>query len=181
MNRRQALAATAGLLGTAIVGSQAFLSGCTTRTARIEQFDDRTIQLLNEIAETILPETPESPGAKAAEVGKFISEIVTDCYSEEERKTFLDGLNTFITQSQQKFGKPFMELDEHQRTDLLATFDNEARHAEQQDKQFFTLINQLTLWGYFSSEPGATKALRHLPVPGRYKGCIDYHGEPVWS
>ena len=35
-------------------------------------------------------------------------------------------------------------------------------------------MKQLTLWGYFTSKEGMTKALRYNPVPGRYEGCIDY-------
>jgi hypothetical protein len=28
--------------------------------------------------------------------------------------------------------------------------------------------------GYFTSEIGAKQALRYLPVPGRFEGCIPY-------
>ncbi len=36
------------------------------------------------------------------------------------------------------------------------------------------MMKELTLWGYFTSEPGANKALRYIAVPGKYQGCIDY-------
>ena len=36
--------------------------------------------------------------------------------------------------------------------------------------------------GYFTSEPGATKALRYVAVPGRYEGCIPYKkGDKAWA
>jgi len=47
---------------------------------------------------------------------------------------------------------------------------------------YFTMMKQLTLLGYFTSKPGATEALRYVPVPGRYEGCIPYtKGEKAWA
>lgn len=47
---------------------------------------------------------------------------------------------------------------------------------------YFAMMKQLTLWGYFTSEPGATKALRYVPVPGRFEGCIPYKkGDKAWA
>jgi len=43
-------------------------------------------------------------------------------------------------------------------------------------------LKQLTIWGYFTSEVGATKALRYNPIPGRYDACIDYKpGDKAWA
>jgi hypothetical protein len=43
-------------------------------------------------------------------------------------------------------------------------------------------MKQLTLLGYFTSEPGATKALRYNPVPGKFEGCIPYKkGDKAWA
>jgi hypothetical protein len=43
-------------------------------------------------------------------------------------------------------------------------------------------MKELTLLGYFTSEPGATKALRYVAVPGRYDGCIPYKkGDKAWA
>jgi hypothetical protein len=40
----------------------------------------------------------------------------------------------------------------------------------------------LTLLGFFTSKPGATEALRYVPVPGKYEGCIPYSkGEKAWA
>jgi len=37
------------------------------------------------------------------------------------------------------------------------------------------MMKELTLYGYFTSQPGVTKAKRYMPVPGKYIGCVDYH------
>lgn len=50
------------------------------------------------------------------------------------------------------------------------------------DPHYFSMMKQLTLWGYFTSKPGATQALRYIAVPGRYEGCIPYNkGDKAWA
>ena len=54
--------------------------------------------------------------------------------------------------------------------------------ADPQPAHYFRMMKELTLWGYFTSEPGATKALRYVAVPGRYEGCIPYKkGDKAWA
>jgi gluconate 2-dehydrogenase gamma chain len=45
---------------------------------------------------------------------------------------------------------------------------------ERTEVPFFRTMKELTLVGYYTSEPGATKELRHEPVPGRFQGCIPF-------
>jgi gluconate 2-dehydrogenase gamma chain len=40
------------------------------------------------------------------------------------------------------------------------------------DVPFFRTMKELTLVGYYTSEIGATRELRHAPVPGRFEGCV---------
>ena len=37
---------------------------------------------------------------------------------------------------------------------------------------FFRTIKELTILGYYTSQPGATRELRYLQVPGRFDGCV---------
>ena len=46
---------------------------------------------------------------------------------------------------------------------------------------WFTPIQQLTLFGFFTSEVGATQVLRYEPVPGEYIGDLEYDGGPPWA
>jgi hypothetical protein len=182
MNRREALARTGALFGATIIGGQVFLSGCGPNENPLEELDERAVSLMDEIGETILPSTTSSPGAKAARIGAFMKTIVTDCYSKEERTAFLEGLRTIQKTASDKFDQSFMDLSAADKYNLIEQFDKEAKNQkENSPAHFFTMLNQLTVWGYFSSEPGATKALRYVPIPGRYDGCIDYkEGEGAW-
>jgi hypothetical protein len=189
MNRRDALSRVALLLGGTVVGAEAFLKGCTTSEKKYGatlKFTPEDVAYLDEVAETILPRTT-TPGAKDAKVGQFMTVIVNDCYEDKDQKTFLTGMQKLDEASKKKNGKSFMESTPQQRHDLLVDLDKEAKDYQKNKKEddpahYFTLIKQLTLWGYFTSEPGATKALRYVAVPGRYEGCIPYKkGDKAWA
>lgn len=188
MDRREALKQTAFLLGGAITASTwaAVVTGCQ-RPGNITSFtEEDTLNLLSEVAETILPKT-DTPGAKEAGVGPFIAMMLQECYEEEDQKLVLDGLTKLNKRCNDEFGDSFAATTAENRTALLTTIDKE-RIAYNKEKKgedpphYFTLIKELTVTGYFTSEPGATKALRYVPVPGRYDGCIPYNeGDKAWA
>lgn len=50
------------------------------------------------------------------------------------------------------------------------------------DSQFFPMMKELTLVGYYTSEVGATEELRYEPVPGRWEGCVPFDEiERAWA
>ena len=102
MNRREALTATAALMGSTIIGSQAFLSGCSRSETKVEGFSDDVLALLDEIGETILPATTSSPGAKTSKIGDFMKVIVTDCYSQAEQEIFFEGISVIQAGGKEK-------------------------------------------------------------------------------
>jgi hypothetical protein len=183
MDRRKALHLTAGLLGTTIFGGQAFLSGCTAPKTKKGVLSAADIPLLNAVADVILPETPKAPGAKQANVGAFILSIVRDCYSDEEVEIFDVLLQRLESDTIEKHKKPFLELDRAAQNQIMLTYDEEARAFEaKKEPHFYSMLLQLTLWGYFASEPGATQALRYNPIPGRFEGCVPYSkNQPAWA
>jgi hypothetical protein len=190
MNRREALSSVALLLGGTIIGAEVFLSGCKTGESKLGSglnLSPDDISFLDEVGETILPTTSSSPGAKAAKIGDFMKTIVNDCYEDKDQKIFLDGMQKLDDASKAKNGKSFSESDDKQRHDLLVDLDKEQKSYTSKKKpedpsHYFRMMKELTLWGYFSSEIGATKALRYVAVPGRYEGCIPYKkGDKAWA
>ena len=189
MNRREALSAVSFLLGGTIIGGQAFLSGCSQKTETPADFlTDDDISLLNEIGETILPATSTSPGAKEARVGEFMKSIVADCYSDTEKGIFTNGLMQFRADAKQKFNLDFLKMDESQKREMLLSLEKEAKvytsskQLNDPEVHYYSMIKQLTVCGFLSSEAGATKALRHVAVPGRYEGCIPIQkDEKAWG
>lgn len=181
MKRRQAIAYTAALIGGTLASTNFLLSGCKPEERTNGLFTTGDLLLLDEIGETILPATPSSPGAKAAQIGAFMALMVADCYDEKEQAIFTSGLKEVEKRSKAKYSKGFLQLSSEQRLELLASFDVEAQKtAENAPRHFFSMMKDLTQTGYFSSEPGVTQALRYNPVPGNYIGCTDYKGEKAW-
>ena len=165
-----------------------FFSGCKTTGKKEGLFTAGDIALLDEVGETILPASPSSPGAKEAKIGDFMKVIVTDCYDENEQKIFTEGIQKLNETSGKRYGKDFLNLTAEQKHDLLVALDSEAAEYQKaasgknSPAHYFTMMKQLTLWGYFTSEPGATKALRYVPVPSHYDGCIPYKkGDKAWA
>ncbi|HEU4472133.1 MAG TPA: gluconate 2-dehydrogenase subunit 3 family protein [Flavisolibacter sp.] len=209
MERREAVKYISLLLGGAVVGASSFLTGCKSKTGEAKSFSPEQIACLDEIAETILPAT-STPGAKAARVGQFMTVMINDCYEASDQQTFMDGMRNINEESEKRFGKDFMSSTPQQRTELLTALDREARDhqhklndfnakEDQKEKEeiargntkyvknrmsphYFSMMKQLTLLGYFTSEVGAKQALRHNPVPGRFEGCIPYKkGDRAWA
>ncbi len=182
MERRKALKLTATVLGGSIIGAQVFLAGCTVPKERAKLLKEDDVPLLDEISETILPNSEQSPGAKAAQVGAFMKSIVNDCYSAEESAIFIKGLDIIDKAASSAYDKIFLDLSAEQRLELLSTFVVDATKSKLSDTpHFFSMMKELTILGYFTSEPGATKALRYNPIPGRFEGCIPYRGETSWA
>src|SRR5260221_8353668 len=206
MNRRDAIGRVALIMGGAVIGADFFLSGCkpTAATQVSDLFDTNHVAFLNEVADTILP-TTSSPGAKAANVGQFMAVMVRDCYTPQNQKTFLEGVKKLDDASQKQYSSKFMDLTPQQRTDLLVALDKEQKDftakrnkdmeadmlkhkgdakykAPDMPNHYFRMMKELTLLGYFTSEIGATKALRYIAVPGHYDGNVPYKkGDKAWA
>jgi hypothetical protein len=193
MNRRNALARVAVLMGGTVIGADYFLTSCSapaSKEAKTEApkvaLTPTQISLLNEVGETILPAT-KTPGAKAANVGGFMAVMVRDCYKPADQQVFLTGLTKLDQDCQKMQGKAFLACDPAQRTAFLTALDKEQKQFTQNQRpedpnHYFRMMKELTLLGFFTSEVGATKALRYLPVPGRYDGSVPYKkGDRAWA
>jgi hypothetical protein len=190
MNRREALSSVALLLGGTIIGAEAFLSGCTNADRNVGaaglDFSKDDIAFLDEVGETIIP-TTSTPGAKATKIGEFMHTIVRDCYDPKEQQMFVDGIKKLEEECKKKYGKGFLSCTPEQRHDFLVELDKEqkdymAKKKPDDPPHYFRAMKELTIWGYFTSEIGATKALRYVAVPGKYEGCVPYKkGDKAWA
>ena len=188
LTRREAIRRVSALLGGAtLIGQGAWLSACTTAArSPANLFTAADVALLDEIADTILPET-KTPGAKAAGVGPFIATMVADTYDPREQRIFLDGLAALEDESRAQNGGGFMASSPAQRVALLERLDREAleymrRPGSDGRPHYFRLIKELTLLGYFTSEIGCTQAQRYVETPGRFEPCVTYTaGDKAWA
>jgi len=206
MDRRELLKLITLATGSALIGGELFLTGCKNAPSiGGATFTADDIAFLDEVSETILPKT-KSPGAKAAETGKFMTVMVNDTYDEADQKTFHEGIRKLDEACEKQFKTSFMDATPQQRHDLLVALDKEAKDYQKEKSEFdkaqnekakaaggkyekekksnhyFTMMKQLTLLGFFTSKPGSTEALRHVAVPGKYDGCMPYKkGDRAWA
>lgn len=182
-------------------------SGATTGV----NFSQADISYLDEIGETILPatKTPGAKAAKVGQFmtvivrdcyeekdQKIFREGMSKINDESKKayeKKFMDitpqqrlQLLTRIDQDsktyQQEKRDYDMEQDQKEKA-AMAKGDTSYHRTDMPNHptHYFTLFKQLTLWGYFTSKEGITKALRWTPVPARYDACIPYNGEPAFA
>ena len=185
MDRKEAIHQIALLLGGTIVGAE-LLSSCVSNVKKNDKLVGKEhILLLDEIGDTIIPST-SSPGAKAAGIGNFMLLMVQDCYEPGNQKVFYDGIAAVDKTSNEKYGKGFLKLDANQRKELLIDIDKEQeeymkKKARKDPAHYFRMMKELTLLGYFTSEVGATRALRYVAVPGRYEEIPYTKGDKAWG
>jgi hypothetical protein len=194
ITRREAILRVSAMLGgVALVGQGAMLAGCAgqpaaaTGTSSLNSlFRQTDIDLLDEIADTILPET-STPGAKAAGVGPFIALMVADTYYENDQQVFFNGLQALQNLSLRMYGATFMVIARAQRFRLLEELDTQQylymeTRAEGMPVHYFRMLKELALLGYFTSEVGCKQALRYAETPGRFEPCVPYTpGERSWA
>lgn len=195
IDRREAIKRVTFLLGgVALVGGSTLVTACerarrpaAAASGGVGSFAAPDVAFLDEVAETILPET-QTPGAKAAQVGAFMALMVTDAYDEREQAIFRRGMGTLDEACRTMHHTSFMEATPPQRLALLERLDREqktymdARRGDDAPAHYFRMMKELALLGYFTSEIGYTKAMRYLETPGRFDPCLPYTpGETAWA
>jgi len=133
----------------------------------------------------IIPET-DTPGAKGAHVNEFIDLILTEWATPEEKNHFLDGLADIDKQSNELYGKKFVDSAAAQQEALLRSIDDVAmanrhrpvRHGNtvpepdaQMKGPFWVVFKNITLHGYYTSQVAFEKELKLTISPGAQHGC----------
>jgi len=133
----------------------------------------------------IIPAT-DTPGAKGARVNEFIDLILTDWAVPEERTAFLDGLAGIDKQSNELFGKKFVDASAAQQEAQLRSIDDvlmanrkrPVRHGNtvpevdaQMKGPFWVVFKNITLHGYYTSQVAFEKELKLQIIPGAQHGC----------
>lgn len=179
MNRREALKATTLTLGTLLLATNGVLAACDRAPARATHgvLDADEQDLAEEMADTLLPTTPSSPGAKAAGIAPFMNVLLTDCYPPEQQRLVRDGLRTLGDD----VGRGFARKPRVEREAILRDLSAKAKAASPAP-HWFAIFREVALRSYFTSEVGMTKALRYSLVPGRWNGCVPLEkGQPAWG
>jgi hypothetical protein len=133
ITRRDAIQRVTVMLGgITLVGGSGLFTACTDAPADRsyasvgDLFSAEDVALLDEIADTILPET-DTPGAKAAAVGPFMALMVNDVYSLDDQQIFVEGMRQLNAECESMHGVAFMAATPQQRLELLEQLDREQK------------------------------------------------------
>lgn len=148
ITRREALRRAAYVLGGALSAPTVMgaLAGCEASSRKAgngaskETWTPQTLsaeqdELVLAMGEHILPET-DTPGARAARVNEYIDAMLTDFYPEEQRRSFLDGLDRVDVHAQRRFDGRFLDISPEQQLELVEVLNRTAflqqeRHQEE--------------------------------------------------
>jgi hypothetical protein len=90
-------------------------------------------------------------------------------YSEKQRAERLKKSDAFINSTSQQNAPE-------------AKINPATQIASEPPSKYFRMMKELALLGYFTSEVGATQALRYVESPGRYDPCVPYKaGDRDWA
>ena len=181
MDRREALQRTAMMLGYAISAPamMGVLNGCKATPDLAFKpvfFMEDMSKMIAEISEIMIPKT-DTPGAKDVGVPAFIDKMINDCYKKEDQDRFVKEATDFDADANATYGDPFIECEAEQQKDMVLKYHSEAIAAMKSDsppkvRPFILMMKELTMLGFFTSEPGATQVLQYESVPGAYKSCV---------
>jgi hypothetical protein len=137
------------------------------------------LTLIGAVSELIIP-TTDTGGALAAGVPEFVKMMLSDWFSEAEREHFISGMREFSAGASKKYGKKFPELAASQKDQyfgaLLATAEAAltstivagAGGITTSRTPFVVLMKRLTIFGYYTSELGATIELHQQIASAQY-------------
>ncbi len=191
MKRREAIKKAAWMSGIALSAPSmvAALQGCSAdRSLDWEPafFTNDEAVLVADLAETILPRTEGSPGAKDIMVDRFIDDMLANYTGEEMGNEMREGLKSFQDACQEANGNAFSDLDPDARLAYLNEVNRMAISGDEGNPfpQFLGL-KQAVFTGYFTSEEVGENVLAYDPIPGGWEPCTDLESGPsggkAWS
>jgi len=109
--------------------------------------------LVELLTELIIP-SDERPGAREAGVAEFVDFMVA--HDRERQYKFRTGITWLNAHSERLRAHPFVELSEEQQVSILEPLAYKAkyREGEEDGREFFSTIKELTAMGFYSSEIG---------------------------
>jgi gluconate 2-dehydrogenase gamma chain len=167
IDRRTALALLgAGVLPANLAAAQhqAHTLKADAKEYKLQFFTTKENELLDQVAEMILPADDHSPGAHEAKVSLYIDLVVANS-PESTQRQWKERLEAFA----REFGK----LTGAEQQALLNRLAAVEKHPDSPAEHFFADLKSATLFGYYTSQVGLVKELGYMGnavLPG-FPGC----------
>ncbi|MDZ4375561.1 MAG: gluconate 2-dehydrogenase subunit 3 family protein [Phenylobacterium sp.] len=164
-SRRDALLTFGALMGALSLPTAVSAQGAVTLAWTPTGVSVSQARVLDALAELIVPRT-DTPGARDAGVPAYVDRTIAGYCTAGEAAEFRAMLDRLEADARTIHGAGFATLTVAQQTAIASKYDTGQKLSP------FGRLKEVVLVGYFTSEPGATLAVRYDPIPGDYKGCI---------
>ena len=136
-------------------------------------FTDEELATITVLADIIIPRDEISGSASDAKVAAFIEFMVKD--KPEHQVPMRGGLRWLELQSLKRFDKTFTRLTEKQQLEIVddIAYPNKAKPGLKQGVAFFTLMRNLTMSGFYTSEIGVKDIGYMGNRPNQWNGVPD--------
>ena len=136
-------------------------------------FTDEELATITVLADIVIPRDEISGSASDAKVAAFIEFMVKD--KPEHQVPMRGGLRWLELQSLKRFDKTFTRLTEKQQLEIVddIAYPNKAKPGLKQGVAFFTLMRNLTMSGFYTSEIGVKDIGYMGNRPNQWNGVPD--------
>jgi len=117
-------------------------------------FTKEEFALVDELTELIIPADDHSPGARAAQVARYIDFRLSESFEEQSKTQWHEGLKLIEQVSQEMNGKSFLESTAEQRIALLTRISQNEMKPVKPEELFFRELKSRTARAYYTSKIG---------------------------
>lgn len=155
------IAAAAALLGpTAALTRAALAAKDATKAGRAPRFFSAAeLELLDELAETIIPADAQSGGARLAGVARILDERIAESRDPTWRQSWHDDLAEIDRLSRGAYGKRFVKATPQQRNELMQRISRNEANPQEAGEYAFGTIKWAVADVYYRTEIGIHKDL----------------------
>jgi hypothetical protein len=126
------------------------------------------LALVNAVGDTILPRT-DTPGASDVGVAAWVDVLVAEYYSDEDKATFLAGLDAIDAAAKAAAGSALTDLSVDARDTVITSIEASTDRRSEPARTYWRLKG-LVIHGYFTSERVQKDVLKTNIMPGRFVG-----------
>jgi gluconate 2-dehydrogenase gamma chain len=148
------------------------IASCGTGGSAVTVIDTAQLSFLSALADTIIPDTQESPGALAGKVPQTLEQLLNSWASDEMRGRWSATLASLQTDLDAGKTGSFVASTAAERTKRLLVLDTAVFANMEHPLKAYREVKSTIATAYYMSEPGATQDLRYEPVPGNFKGNV---------
>jgi hypothetical protein len=135
-------------------------------------FDSHQSETLVVLSDLIIPET-DTPGAKAAQVNRFI-DLLLGAEAPEEQKRYLEALSWLDGYCLSHYSKPFTGLPPDDQTAVLTLLTSRNENPDlRRGLEHFRVLKDSIVQAYYTSEIGMLQELKYQtnPFQPNFPGC----------